>query len=514
MSLLLFLLISYVTAEFNPTKCLAAFQKIETITFLTQEKLQQVCTDVEEKDKHLAILTNIVTECGLSDWSTSTSKTERKIGGLVDGLIDYTGELLCEQVEDLYCFEQLLKYWMYHMLLIFFFAVDAQIKNNQMPDFSVLDLKCNVLQKPEVVNAICPGGSRKNPPRMCQKKMVQGFERAVRKIKRVLQRILPEAQSSELLDLTAPLLNIAEDVKAVCNKKKRQATLEFAAYSCLDGVEPPTAAPGSVTHCMDENPITDECLYNSDFCKRDEKPECNEVAAGIQAALLSTISLNADLGIGLVLKDKSTLTLQRAKDICCNQTCQAALANVGTCDKLMPAQVEFELTMDGTDLPATISSLSPAQLEELSRAVCIDQGAQDGFDPAQCYSEFFEVAATSRRLMDETKSIGVRLTINSTSTKPLSCESDGSLSGFDQVIAENNPNATDAFSQSNNCSCTVGDCFEEPEVSGPPPVETTSSESEGEEESSSNVSEESSVTTKYCTSFAMLSILFMFVKNI
>lgn len=508
MNFLFILLFSYVAAEFDGVKCFSAFNTILEVTTLTQEDLANTCPDPDKKAKAVEVLKDIVEQCGLTGWNERAStRREKKIGSLVNGLFNYTEELLCLKKDNFYCFPGAIKILDVDYLVKFFIDMNNQIEDGKEPDLSKLDLKCTVLQRPDVLSAICPGGAKDSPKRWCQEEMIFQFQIAVLKIKKALKVLMPDMDRSEIKELTQPLRNIAKDVKKICNKRKRKATNKFFKKHCVDGTEV-TDAPG----CINPNSITDDCL-RSEICNIDvANPGCNSIKRGVAATLIDTRDTLSSLKAQIVLPDDTILDLDRADNLCCNAECKEKMTS---CPYWQTAQMEFELSIPGFDLKNYIDSCTPAQLQELGQKICESKGAVDGtFNiTSGCQVEFYEVPqATQRRLFDTTTSIGVRMSVNSTDPEPLSCEADGSLEAFDDALAQNNANISSVSRlDTDQCNCTVGKC-DEPDYTEPTDGPIISSESPIEPTSPSN-STDNSVSTSHSASFATILLLCLFVKN-
>jgi len=335
--------------------------------------------------------------------------------------------------------------------------------------------------------------------------MIFQFQIAVIKIKKALKLLVPDMSREEIRNLTQPLHNIAKDVKKLCNHRKRGATKKFFRKHCLPDTEV-TDAPG----CINSNSITDECLV-SEICNIDQNNVgCSDIKRGVRAALVDAKDFFSSIPGRIVLPDDSILDLKRADDLCCNAECQAAW-----CPFWKIAEMEFELTMQGVDLGGYIANSNAEQLENLGQQICESKCAIDGaWPPENCKAEFYQ-SQINRRLLDSTTSIGVRIIVNSTDPAPLSCETDGSLEGFDAVVSETNPNITSVSRlNTGSCNCTVGMC-DEPDYSEPTdgPVSSEGSEGSMDSGSPSNSTDQSSVNTNYSASFSTILLLFLFAKN-
>merc|ERR1712218_42374 len=230
-------------------------------------------------------------------------------------------------------------------------------------------------------------GGRK---RWCQEEMIFQFQIAVIKIKKALQKLMPDMSREEIKNLTQPLRNIAKDVKKLCNRRKSGTAKKFFRKHCLGDTEVTEAPSG----CINSNSISDECL-KSEICNIDEQySDCSDIKRGVRALLVDANDYLVSLKGRIVLPDGSILNLTRAGKLCCGDPqCKQT-----QCPYWKIAKMEFELTMQGVDLKEYIKNSNEEQIKKLGQRICESKCATDGaYDPLNCEAEFFE-SPIKRRL--------------------------------------------------------------------------------------------------------------------
>lgn len=449
---------SAVALNFDMEKCIPEFFKIQDILELEANELEEICLDQNKITKKTDILKNILKECGLKDWSSSTNDAkDRRIGSVVNGLFDYMGELLCMKKKNTWCYPGAVKIFDLNYMMKLIPAMQSDNFN-----LDALNLKCSVMGNEEAINAICPGGPRYSGRRLCQDAMIAEFEIAVRTI----QQMIKEYTSNDITEELMPLLNLALDVKKICKKGPRKLAKRLVKRECA-GVVSPTEDVDDALNCLEEDKISDQCLQG-EICKiDDDAPECNKINGDTRTLLATHESYTGFLKPRVQLGDGSYLDRVRAKGICCDEDCQRAKAAGNRCGRRKRHQAMWEIIRNGEDLWRLLQNQTDLK-DQYIKAICLDQLSK-GSDFAQCTCTFHrgrpgnQISPLFRRLLDNnddnTQTVIVEVNVDSTETTPFNCESDGTLFGFDNVLNEaGNAHSTNDVTLEVGMNVTNGEC--------------------------------------------------------